>query len=110
MIAVPESTKLPLASGVPAEGRTLTFCQVSEQVTPPLLADVTVNVSLFAVLDVMATDVPLAAPLMFNELAPDPPTRVIRTVGAVPPVLKMNPAGALRMMVPVPTLPLWISV
>jgi len=35
---------------------------------------------------------------------------VRRTVGAVPPVSNMNPAGALRMIVPVPALPLAFSV
>jgi hypothetical protein len=30
---------------------------------------------------------------------------VIKTVGAVPPVSKINPAGAFRMLVPTPALP-----
>ena len=44
MTDVPKETRLPLASGVPAVGRTLIFVHVSEHVTPPLLADVTVKV------------------------------------------------------------------
>src|ERR1051326_5894241 len=33
-VAVPTRLRLPLAKGVPAVGRTRTFCQVSLQVTP----------------------------------------------------------------------------
>ncbi len=44
IVAVPERVKLPLASGVPALGRTRTFCHVSEHVTPAALAALTVNV------------------------------------------------------------------
>src|SRR5213594_3165622 len=106
MVAVPVRVRLPLAKGVPAVGRTRTFCQVSVQRTPPLLGPVTVKVSWVDVTDVIATEVPLATALMFLEL--DPP--LIRTVGAVPVVSKTNPAGALRMIVPVPTLPLAFSV
>src|SRR5437870_2595486 len=96
MLAVPVRVRFPLASGVPAVGRTRTFCQVSEQ-TAPLLGAVTVKVSCVDVTDVIATEVPLETPLMFLEA--DPP--VILTVGAVPAVSKTNPAGALRMIVPV---------
>ena len=41
--------------------------------------------------------------------AAEPVSRVINIVGAVPPVSNTKPAGALRMMVPVPTLPLAFS-
>src|SRR3989442_10482987 len=58
----------------------------------------------------MAAEVPLATSLMLLPLAPEPVTRVIKTVGAVPPMSKTNPAGALRMIVPVPALPLAFSV
>ena len=44
MVAVPVLVRLPFAKGVPALGRTRTFCQVSEQVTPALLAALTVKV------------------------------------------------------------------
>src|SRR5882724_8916553 len=44
MVAVPVLVRLPLANGVPALGRTRTFCQISEQVTPALLAALTVKV------------------------------------------------------------------
>ena len=43
-VEVPVLTILPLAKGVPAVGRTRTFCQVSEQVTPFALAAVIVKV------------------------------------------------------------------
>src|SRR5438045_3089414 len=105
-LAVPPRVRLPLASGVPAVGRTRTFCQVSVQRTPPLLGTVTVKVSWVEVTDVIATAVPLETPLMFLEA--DPP--LILTVGAVPAVSKTKPAGAVRVIVPVPTLPLAFSV
>src|SRR5688572_22455471 len=98
-LAVPLRLRLPLASGVPAVGRTRTFCQVRVQTTPPLLGTVTVKVSCVAFIDEIARELPLLTPLMFFEAAP---LELIRTVGAVPPVSKMKPAGALRMMVPVP--------
>src|SRR5919106_4160963 len=79
-VAVPVRVRLPLASGVPAVGRTRTFCQVSVQ-RAPLLGVVTVKVSWVDVTDVIATEVPLETRLMFLEA--DPPS--IRTVGAVPP-------------------------
>ena len=44
IVAVPVLVRLPLAKGVPATGRTRTFCQISEQVTPALLAALTVKV------------------------------------------------------------------
>src|SRR5262245_3381075 len=110
MVAVPVRLRLPLASGVPALGRTRTFCQVSRQVTPDALALVTVKVIWLAVREVIAAAVPLATPLMLLPLEPLPVTRVIKTVGAVPPVSNTNPAGALRMIVPVPALPVAFSV
>src|SRR5437762_2687837 len=95
-VAVPPRVKLPLASGVPAVGRTRTFCQVRVQIAP-LLGAVTVKVSWVDVTDDIATAVPLETTLMFLE-ADDAP--LILTVGAVPPVSKTNPAGAVRMIVP----------
>jgi hypothetical protein len=55
----------------------------------------------------MATDVPLPTWLMFllDEEAPS-----ILTLGATPPVSKINPLGAFRIIVPVPTLPFASSV
>src|SRR6266568_102668 len=102
-VAVPVLVILPLTRGLLAVGRTRRFCQVSEQVTAVLLALVTVNVIWVLVREVIATEVPLATPLMLLPLAPLPVRRVTKTVGAVPPVSKMNPLGALRMIVPVPT-------
>src|ERR1044071_9337217 len=104
-VAVPLRVKRPLASGVPAAGRTRTFCQVSVQRIPPLLGTVTVKVSWVDVTDVIATEVPLETPLMFLEA--DPP--LILTVGAVPAVSTTHPAGATRMRVTVPTLSLVFS-
>src|SRR5215467_13819680 len=40
-LAVPLRVRVPLASGVPAVGRTRTFCQANVQRAPPLLARVT---------------------------------------------------------------------
>src|SRR5213594_2242856 len=99
-VAVPLRVRLPLASGVPAVGRTRTFCQVSVQVAPPLLETVTVKVSYVVVTELIANELPLVAPLIVLEAAP---VEVIFTVGAVPPVSKTKPAGALRIIVPVPT-------
>src|SRR5437773_3649725 len=65
-LAVPLRVTLPLASGVPAVGRTRTFCQVNVQ-SAPLLGAVTVKVSWVDVTDVIATEVPLETPLMFLE-------------------------------------------
>src|SRR5262249_10392784 len=108
-LAVPLRVKLPLARGVPAVGRTRTFCQVRRQVMPLALEPVTAEASWVLLTEVMATAVPLATPLMFRISLPLPASRVIRTVGAVPPVSKRKPLGALRMIVPVPTLPLEFS-
>src|SRR5215472_11663467 len=44
-VAVPAQLKLPRARGVPALGRTRTFCQVNLQVTPLALRLVTVKTS-----------------------------------------------------------------
>src|SRR5437867_9271774 len=55
-LAVPVTLRIPLANGVPAVGRTRTFCQVNVQVAP-LLGNVTVKVSCVEVTEVIATDV-----------------------------------------------------
>jgi len=52
-MAVPLSRKLPEASGVPAVGRTRTFCQVILDSVLPLLLDVTVKVSWVVVIEVI---------------------------------------------------------
>src|SRR5438093_11517394 len=71
-IAVPLSVRLPVAKGVPAVGRTRTFCQVIlEKVLPELLLLI-VKVSWVVVTEVIEKDVPaLAAPLMLAD--PPPP-------------------------------------
>src|SRR5881394_2222426 len=56
MTDVPVLVILPLARGLAALGRTRTFCQVSEQATPPLLAALTVKVICEVVLEVIAAD------------------------------------------------------
>src|SRR5262245_9384744 len=109
MVAVPLRVRLPLAKGVPAVGRTRTFCQVSLQVTPLRLALVTVKTSCGVVTEVIETAVPLATPLILALLLAVPVSRVMSIVGNVAAVSKTKPAGALRMMVPVPTLPLAFS-
>ena len=60
--------------------------------------------------EVMAIAVPLETALILLPELPEPVTRVIKTVGAVPPVSNRKPAGAVRVIVPVPTLPLAFSV
>src|SRR6266436_6133142 len=102
-IEVPVLLMLPLTRGLLAVGRTRRFCHVSEQVTAVLLEFLTVNVIWVLVREVIATEAPLATPLMLLPLLPLPVRRVTKTVGAVPPVSKMNPLGALRMIVPIPT-------
>ncbi len=57
----------------------------------------------------MATDDPLLTPLMLLAEVPPPANRSIFTVGAVPPVSKVNPLGTCRIIVPVPALPLTLS-
>src|SRR6266478_6439002 len=108
-LAVPLLERLPPAKGVPATGRTRTFCQVSLQVTPLILLLVTVNTNCVVVTEVIAAAVPLETPLILLPALPLPLSRVISTVGAVPPVSKMNPLGAVRTIVPVPTFPLVFS-
>src|SRR5215475_5998014 len=105
-LAVPVRARLPRTRGVPAVGRTLTFCQVNVQRAPPLLETVTVKVSWVVVTELIARELPLLAPLI--DLEADA-VEVILTDGAVPPVSKTKPVGALRMMVPVPALPLAFS-
>src|SRR5207245_2176134 len=60
MVAVPLLVRLPPARGVPATGRTRTLVHSNEQITPPLLALVTVNVIWLVAREVIATAVPLA--------------------------------------------------
>ena len=103
IVDVPVLVILPLARGVAALGRTRTFCHVSEQVTALLLSEVTVKVICVVVREVIAIEVPLATPLMFLVSEAVPVRRSILTVGAVPPISKMNPLGAFRMIVPIPT-------
>ena len=51
---------------------------------------------------VIAKLVPLATSLMFLVFVPLPAIRVTNTVGAVPPVSKINPEGTFKIIVPVP--------
>src|SRR6185369_4715544 len=101
---VPALVILPMAKGLLAVGRTRTFCQVSLQVAPEL-AVLTVNVSWVEVTEVMGPAAPLTIPFIFAGLLPVALIRSILTVGATPPVSKMKPVGALRMIVPFPTSP-----
>ena len=57
----------------------------------------------------IATAVPFVTPLILLPAAPLPVSLVTRTVGAVPPVSKTNPLGAIRLMLPVPAFPLAFS-
>src|SRR5438034_5359357 len=80
MTEVPVLTKLPVARGVPAVGRTRTFCQVSEQVTAFALAAVIVKVIWVEEMPVTATVVPLLRSLILLLLVPEPVSLVIKTV------------------------------
>src|SRR5437899_757735 len=101
MLAVPVFVILPEAKGVPAAGRTRTFCQVSVQGLPPELLLEMVMVRFEDVTVTVMVD-PSAKPLMFLLALPPP---FIRTVGAVPLVANTNPLGAFSIIVPVPTSP-----
>src|SRR5678816_658271 len=70
-LAVPLIRRLPLANGVPAVGRTRTFCQVSLQVTPLALEADTVNTSCVLLTELIARAVPLAASLMLLAALPE---------------------------------------
>src|SRR6185503_7968636 len=96
IVDVPVLVILPLARGLATVGGTRVFCQVSEHVTSLALSPVTLNRICVVVREAMATEVPLATELMFLLSLPLPVNRSIRTVGAVPPVSKMNPLGAFR--------------
>src|SRR5690242_18530237 len=74
-LAVPVRARLPRARGVPAVGRTRTFCQVSLQVIPLALELVTVNTSCVLLTEVIATAVPLDTPLILFPLLPEPVKR-----------------------------------
>src|SRR6266511_2677502 len=80
-LAEPLRVRVPVASGVPAVGRTRTFCQVREQVTPAELLLVTVKVNCVLVTELIATAVPLATSLMLTIFLPLPASRVMSTVG-----------------------------
>src|ERR1051326_4603953 len=107
-VAVPVLVIDPEANGVPAVGRTRTFCQVIVLGVLPVLLVVMVNVSWVEETDVMASDVQLTGGLLFLVLSVVLP--VILTVGAVPPVSKTNPLGALRITVPAAAFPVATSV
>lgn len=100
---VPLFVIFPEAKGVPAEGRTRIFCQVSEFNARFSVTAVTVNVICVVLILEIATTVPLVLLLTLFPPAPlPPPSQVISTVGAIPPVSKINPDGAFNIMVPVP--------
>ena len=98
--------RAPLASGVPAVGRTWMFCQVRVLgLKMPELAAVMVTVN---VLEATVTGIVLllARSLMLRE-AVLPPFTFTVTVALV---LKANPLGAVNMIVPVPIAPELLSV
>src|SRR5947207_2265036 len=87
-LAVPLRLKLPLTRGMPAVGRTRTFCQVSLQVTLLALEPVTEKTSWVLVTELIERAAPEATSLMLLTELPEPATRVTNTVGAVPPMSK----------------------
>src|SRR5882724_8524265 len=80
-LAVPPRVRFPEAKGVPAVGRTRTFCQVSLHVTPLMLGLVTVKTICVLLTEVMDTAVPLETALMLLPALPEPLTRVTNIVG-----------------------------
>jgi hypothetical protein len=108
-LAVPAMLKLPLASGVPETARTRTFVHTNPQVMPLALLLVTVKTNCVVVAELMGTAVPLVTPLILLALEPLPLSRFIMMPGAVPVVSKINPVGALSIIVPAPTFPLAFS-
>ncbi len=100
IVDVPDFVMSPNASGVPAAGLTRTFCQVNEFVTPLVVKSVMVKEICVVEMESIASEVPLATSLILRAFPPPPPVLVTSTVGAVPPISKMNPAGALRIIVP----------
>ena len=96
--------KFPLASGVPAVGRTRTFCQVNVFASP-LLTLLTLRVKVPEV-GASAMVVPLGIPLMLLPSVTVSPDTI--TEGSVPSVSNSNPAGAFRTRVPTFTSPAWI--
>src|SRR6266404_3555204 len=97
----PDLVILPLTNTALGVGRTRMFCHVRVHGLPPELLELIVIVR-FVVVTVTEMVAPLVSPLIF--LLAIPPL-LSSTVGAVPPVSKTNPAGALRLIVPVPTSP-----
>src|ERR1051325_5938299 len=95
-----------MAHGVPAVGRTRTFCQVKVQAAA-LLGVVTVKTSCVELIEVMAFELPVLARLIFfpAELAP---SILTKAAGAL--VSKMNPLGAFKTMLPAETLATAFSV
>ena len=101
-MAVPERVRLPPANGVPAVGRTRTFCQVNCEVWPLVSPLVTVKTSCVGVTEVMLpTTVSDGGPL---------PVFLIATIGVAAFVSKINPPGAFRIIVFTPISPLAFSV
>ncbi len=110
IVDVPVLVICPAGNGPPTVGRTRIFCHVREFMTPLVVKSVTVKVICDVVIDVMATEVPVATLFMFLESGPFPETRVTKTVGAVPPTSNINPVGALRIIVPFCIFPFAPSV
>src|SRR5258705_2979793 len=91
---LPLSVMLPLASGLLAVGRTRTFCQVSEQVTPLLLAVFSLNFFLVVEIVAIASPVPPATPSKFRPLSPGSANPLTRAVRALPPAFDIDPIAA----------------
>src|SRR5882724_10000491 len=106
MVEVPDLVIIPSANGAPAVGRTRRFCQVS--VFGTVLLAVTVNVTCVEVM-VNGITPPLILLLMFFKREAGSPLILIVGIGQHD-VSKMNPGAAFRMIVPVPTFPLMLSV
>jgi hypothetical protein len=84
-VLVPVFVMSPVASGVPAVGRTRTFCHVREFLSPLAVGAVMVTLIVEAVV-VAAIAVPVARLLMLSPFAQGLVRQPTTTVGAVPPV------------------------
>jgi hypothetical protein len=99
---VPDSEKSPLASGVPAVGRTCIPCQVNVFGLMLLIELIVIVIAEAVTLTLVGENVPPLGVLLMLLAAVLPPFTLIVTD---PAGLNWNPVGAVNMIVPVPIRP-----